>query len=68
MQFMYYMVHIKRGHNEIDWDVEKILKAVHGIFKDSPARRAVYVAENDTIDQQNDLALKSLFSLKILWP
>lgn len=51
VDFMYYMVHIKRGHSKKDWDLDKILKAAHGISKDSPARRAVYLADNDIIDQ-----------------
>lgn len=51
MDFMYYMLHIKRGHSKKDWDLDKILKAAHGISKDSPARRAVYLADNDIIDQ-----------------
>ena len=65
MDFMYYMLHIKRGHSKKDWDLDKILKAAHGVSKDSPARRAVYLADNDIIDQLNDQARKSLFRLEV---
>lgn len=54
----------KTGHSKVDWDVDKTLKAAHGIFKQSPARRADYLADNDIIDQPNDQAKKSLFPLK----
>ena len=36
----------KTACSKIDWDADKTLKAVHGIFKHSPRRRADYVADN----------------------
>ena len=55
----------KTGHNKVDCDVDKTLKAVHVIFKHLPVRRAEYLADNNIINQHNDQALKSFFPLKL---
>ena len=49
----------KTGHSKVDWELDKTLKAAHGIFKHSPARRADYLADNDIIDQHDGQAMKS---------
>ena len=54
----------KTGHNKVDWELDKIFKAAHGIFKHSPTRRADYLADNDIIDQLDDQTVKSLFPFK----
>ena len=41
---------MKTACSKIDWDVDKTLKAVHGIFNHSSRRRADYVADNTFID------------------
>ena len=52
----------KTGHSEIDWDVDKTVKAVLGIFKHLPTRRAGFLQYY--LDQYNDQVMKTLFSLK----
>ena len=52
------------GHRETDWDVDKTLKVVHGVFKKSPARRSDYLSANDIKDRNEHNAMKSLFPLK----
>ena len=47
-----------------DWEVAKTLKAAHGVFKKSPARRSDYLADNDLQSQENDPSLKVNFPLK----
>ena len=54
----------KAGHSKVDWELDKTLKAAHGIFKHSPTRRADYLVDNDTNDQHDDEAMKSLFPHK----
>ena len=53
----------KTGHKKTDWEVEKTLKAAYGIFKQSPARRADFLLDNDIADRHDDQTLKSFFTL-----
>lgn len=52
------------GQNMTDWEMAKTLKAAHGIFKNSPARRSDYLDDNNIENNQNDQSLKSNFPLK----
>jgi hypothetical protein len=52
------------AHKNTTWDVQKVLKALHGIFKKSPARRADYLEDNDIDDDDDDNQMKMYFPLK----
>jgi len=47
-----------------DWEVDKTLKAAHGVFKKAPARRAAYLGDNDLANEPHDPGLKVNFPLK----
>ena len=49
---------------ETDWELEKTLKAAHGIFKKSPARRAGYLSANGHEERYDDKSLCAFFPLK----
>ena len=62
-------VHVLHGayqtaHGVTDWEVGKTLKAAHGIFKKSPARRSDYLEDNEIDNRQNDQSMKGNFPLK----
>ena len=40
------------------------MKAAYGIFKQSPAKRADFLSDNDIADQHDDQTLKSFFPLE----
>ena len=54
----------KTALKETDWELEKTLKAVHGIFKKSPARRADYLSANGHEERYDDKSLCAFFPLK----
>ena len=55
----------KTAHTkETDWCVDQVMKAAHGIFKKSPARRSDFLADNEIPDNGDDQSLKSYFPLK----
>ena len=61
-------IHVLHGayqtaHGTNDWEVGKTLKAGHGVFKKSPARRSDYLSDND-LSGSNDQAGKAYFPLK----
>ena len=41
------------------------MKATYGIFKQSPARRADFLSDNNIVDCHDDQTMKSFFSHKI---
>ena len=47
-----------------DWEVAKTLKAAHGIFKKSPARRSDYLQDNGMKNNLSNQILKSNFPVK----
>ena len=52
------------AHKKTTWEVQKVLKALHGIFKKSPARRADYLKDNDLVSNDDDNQMKLYFPLK----
>ena len=54
----------KTALKETDWELEKNLKAAHGIFKKSPARRADYLSANGHEERYDDKSLCAFFPLK----
>ena len=52
------------AHKETTWDAQKVMEAIHGVFKKSPARRSDYLRDNDIYDDGNDQMLKAYFPLK----
>ena len=53
----------KQG-TETDWGLEKTLKAAYCIFKQSPARWADFLSDNDIADCHDEQTMKLFFPLK----
>ena len=65
-------IHVLHGayqtaHGVTDWEVGKTLKAAHGIFKKSPARRSDYLEDNEIDNRQNDQSNEGKFPFEVLW-
>ena len=56
----------KTGHEKTDWEVEKTSKAAYSIFKQSPARRADFLSDNDIADRHDDQTMKSFSPLNFV--
>ena len=54
----------KTGQQQINWDLEKNMKAAHGIFKKSTARKSDYLAANDIEMTDDDSSVSEHFPLK----
>ena len=54
----------KTGQQQTNWDLEKNMKATHGIFKKSPARKSDYLAANDIEVTDGDSSVSEHFPRK----